>query len=419
MNIAVIGAGVAGLTTAYLLTEKHKVFVFEKTHRPGGGIFSAKFVENDEETYVDFGFTFYNRKHYPHLVGLLDKLDLRSQDVPKSIAINYMKEGICWHVGENNKWFTSKRAYFRPINYRMSWAWQKLKKDAEEILSRKDFRQPLSEYCKEKAVDPRIQEKFIKPLMQSCWFGLQGNMDEIPAYAFFATLDRLGLLEDDDMSAWRIVRGGAFRIISQIVTALVQPIRFNSEVVCVSRHANYVEITTQKGEKERFDLVIFAIPADDALKVLSPPTESELNILGSIPYQECTVVVHSDERFIQKGSSQPTSWVIQASSDKKIPAITTWDLNYFQRLPIKQKLLLTLNPNISTIPKEKILYTFKRKVPQPTWKMLSVQRRFTEINGMNRTYFCGDFWGLATLEDTLASAMQVVQSINKEAIRWT
>jgi predicted NAD/FAD-binding protein len=240
----------------------------------------------------------------------------------------------------------------------------------------------------------------------------------MPAYFLFSYLSKLGLLEGDENAQWRIVRGGGFRIISQLVSSLINPVRFQTEVVKIFRRPEHIEIITKTGEKETFDAVILAVHADDALKLLEKPTPSEEQILSSFGYEEFDVVIHTDERFIQTPLKEPSSWYIQVSdTPEKIPPVITWNLNHLQQLAIKTNLFLTFAPQGNNVPKEKTMTVLHRKAPKPTWKMLSVQKRFTEINGINRTYFCGDYWGCGTLEDSLESALEIVPLIEKQQAR--
>ncbi len=418
MRIAVVGAGIAGLTCAYMLCSKHKVYVYEKNNRPGGGIFSIKYKEDNSESYVDLGFSIYNRKHYPNLVNLLDQLKIRSQEVPKSIIINHPNSKLYWCLGENSSSFFSPTTFLKPINYKVFSLWRRWKKQWKSFLEKKDIKTPLSEYLKEQGVAEDVQKKFVLPLIQSFWCGLRSTLDDMPAYYLFSYLSKIGLLEDHEEARWRIIRGGGFRIISQLVSALINPVRFYTEIVKISRRTEYVEITTHTGEKETFDVVILAIPANDALKILEKPTPSEEQILPSFGYEEFDVVLHSDERFIQTPLKDPAGWYIQVSdTPEKIPPTVTWKLNHLQQLSIKTPLLLTFASHGNYVPADKTITVLRRKIPKPTWKMLSVQKRFTEINGTNRTYFCGDYWGDGTLEDSIVSALQVIPLIEQQQAR--
>ena len=418
MKIAVVGAGIAGLTCAYQLCSKHKVYVFEKSNRPGGGIFSIKYKEGNIDNYVDLGFNIYNRAHYPNLVNLLDQLKLRSQEVPKSVIINHPNKKLYWCLGDNEQSFSSTTAYLKPINYKVYSLWRNWKKQWKDFLEKKDLKTSLSEYLKEEGISPEVQTKFVLPLIQSFWCGLKSNLSDMPAYFLFSYLSKLGLLEGDANAQWRIVRGGGFRIISQLVSSLINPVRFQTEVVKIFRRPEHIEIITKTGEKETFDAVILAVHADDALKLLEKPTPSEEQILSSFGYEEFDVVIHTDERFIQTPLKEPSSWYIQVSdTPEKIPPVITWNLNHLQQLAIKTNLFLTFAPQGNNVPKEKTMTVLHRKAPKPTWKMLSVQKRFTEINGINRTYFCGDYWGCGTLEDSLESALEIVPLIEKQQAR--
>lgn len=418
MRIAVVGAGISGVTCAHLLCGKYKeVYVFEKDSRPGGGIYSIKFSESGKEYFIDLGFALYNRKHYPNLVKLLDRLDIHSQETLKEICINYLNGKMGWLIGNKCNFFPRISSYFNPINYRIMGSWLKIKRNVERVLRERDFDKPLLEHLNEIGIPKDSVKYFVRPLVQGLWTSIESkDLEHYPAYYFYSILQRLGLFGKDEQSKWRVLRGGSFRLISQMVSTLIQPVKYKSEVVNVVRTPEYVEIHTKNGEKEIFDAVIIAIPADNALKILEKPTPSEELILGSFTYDECYAVLHTDERFGLSKLFNEKAWIIQVPEDEKTPSFVTLNLNRVQQLPLKNKLFLTYTSNPHLIPKEKVIHVIKRRYVKPTWKMLIVQRRFGEINGVNRTYFCGDYWGLGTLEDSISGALKVVQYFFKEQI---
>ncbi len=418
MRIAVVGAGISGITCAYLLCGKYKeVYVYEKEPRPGGGIYSIKFSEEGKEFFIDLGFAIYNRKYYSNLVRLLDRLDIHSQECKKEICIYHHSSKIGWTVGEKNNFFPKIASWLKPLNYRVMESWLKIKRNAEDFLQKRDFDKPLLEYLSEIGVSKDVVGLFIRPLIQGLWTGIDSTeIEHYPAHYFCGLLQHIGLFEKGEQTRWRTVRGGSFRIVSQMVSALIHPVKYQSEVIRVVRHPDYVEVYTKNGEKEIFDAVIIAISAKDALSILEKPSDSEELILGSFSYGEGYVILHVDERFASSSLFPHASYIIQVSEDKKVLPIVTWDLVRMFELPLKRRLFITFTTNPNLIPRDKVICAYKRKFIKPTWKMLAVQRRFGEINGVNRTYFCGDYWGWGTLEDSLSSALKVVQYFFKEQV---
>ncbi len=418
MRIAVVGAGISGVTCAYLLCGKYKeVYVFEKESRPGGGIYSIRYSEGGKEFFIDLGFTIYNRRNYPNLVRLLDRLDIHSEEITKEICINYHNGNMGWIVGDKSNFFPKITSFLKPINYKVMSAWSRIKKDADEFIAKRDIDKPMLEYLVDIGVSKEVVSLFVKPLLQGLWKAVEPTeIESYPAYYFCGFLRHIGLFERGEQSRWRRIRGGSFRIISQMVSALINPVRYQNEVVKVVRHPEYVEVYTKKGEKEVFDAVIIAIPAREALSILEKPSDSEEMILGSFSYGECYVILHIDERFAKSTIFSNPSYIIQVPEGKKEKPLVTWDLGRMQKLSLQRKLFITYTTNPDLIPRDKVICVYKRKFVKPTWKMLAVQRRFGEINGMNRTYFCGDYWGWGTLEDALTSALKVVQNFFKEQI---
>ena len=89
MKIAVLGAGVSGLGSAYLLSRKHEVDLYEKEGRLGGHARTTMVEENGNSFGVDTGFLVFNHETYPLLTKLFEKLDVKieNSEIENSIVM--------------------------------------------------------------------------------------------------------------------------------------------------------------------------------------------------------------------------------------------------------------------------------------------------------------------------------------------
>jgi predicted NAD/FAD-binding protein len=90
------------------------------------------------------------------------------------------------------------------------------------------------------------------------------------------------------------------------VVQLVDDVRLSTAVVSLKRQRRSVDgegkkrlqiqLTDANGNQEWFDRVIVAIHGDEALRMLSDPTEAELECLRRVRFTPNRAILHADER---------------------------------------------------------------------------------------------------------------------------
>jgi predicted NAD/FAD-binding protein len=190
-------------------------------------------------------------------------------------------------------------------------------------------------------------------------------------------------------------------------------------VQLVSRSANDVLIETTQGS-ERFDWVVFASHADDSLKLLKDPSAQELDVLGKFRYQDNRMVVHSDTSIMPKSRHQWASWHVHVTPNYATEStpfqhsnmhygFSYW-MNQLQNLQCKTQVFATLNPNFNLDPKKIWVERYYRH-PVFDAAAIEAQQRWAEVNGQNRTSYCGAYWGWGFHEDGARSASWVVNQL--------
>ena len=134
----------------------------------------------------------------------------------------------------------------------------------------------------------------------------------------------------------------------------------------------------------------------------------EREVLAGFPYQTNTAVLHTDESILPQRRRAWASWNYHIPAQPRNQASVTYDLNRLQSLGLPGPLCLTLNPHCDIHPR-KVVQRFEFQHPVFSRESIDSQRRFDEINGLNRVSFCGAYWGYGFHEDGVKSALAVTR----------
>ena len=209
-----------------------------------------------------------------------------------------------------------------------------------------------------------------------------------------------------DRPRWRTIVGGARSYVDSLLEPLLDRIRFRCPVASVARHEREVILTTADGLQERFDQVVFACHADQALSMLDDATYEEREVLGAFPYHANEAVLHTDTALLPKRRPAWASWNYHIPHGDEHAASVTYDLSRLQNHATRTPILLTLNAT-DEIAQSKIIRTFNYAHPAYSKDSISAQRRHRKISGQQRTHYCGAYWGYGFHEDGVNSALAV------------
>jgi predicted NAD/FAD-binding protein len=395
MRIAVVGSGVSGLGAAYLLARTHDVYVFERDSRPGG---HANTVARDGLA-LDTGFLVHNSRNYPLLCRLFEELGVGTHESDMSFSVS------CSGCGLE---YSGRRPFAQPLNaarpgfVALVWEIGRWLRTARP----EDESQSLAEYLDEHGYTQRFRRHFLVPLTSALWSTAPGRALEFPAaYAirFFANHGMLGL----GRFRWRTVTGGSRRYVDAIAERLGRRLQVGDGVRSVRRDLDGVDLRV--GERvERFDQVVLATHADQALALLEDPTPEERRILGAFAYTRNEAVLHTDSSFLPHARAARASWNYRLGDDGR-PTIT-YHLNRLQALEAERDYCVTLNEKV---PEEHVLGRFTYEHPLYTVATLRAQAELPLLVG-GRTHFAGAYFGNGFHEDGLASGVAVARTLGVE-----
>jgi predicted NAD/FAD-binding protein len=403
MKIAVIGAGISGMLAAYLLHDEHDITVFEANDYIGGHTNTINVPIGDRTYAVDTGFIVFNQKTYPNFVKLIQRLKVPWQKSNMSFSVHCEKTGFEYSPTSLSTLFAQRR------NILLPWFWNMIREVfafKKQLIRMAELSEnvTLDDYLKEKRYSKKFTDYFIIPMGAAIWSADPEGFKDFPACMFARFFLNHGFLNVYDQPQWLVIQGGSREYVRALTESFRDCIHTNCRVSKVIRLSDHVEIKNSGGNSERFDHVIIATHSDQALKMLADPTEAEKEVLGSIPYQKNEVVLHTDISMLPDRRQIWSSWNYLIPSEERAKVAVTYDMNILQSLEAECELCVTLNQK-QKIDTSKIVKILEYSHPAYQARAVSAQHRYREISGMNRTHYCGAYWGNSFHEDGVNSAL--------------
>ena len=287
MKIAIIGSGISGLTSAYLLNRNHDITVFEANDYIGGHTHTHNIKIKDKEYAVDTGFIVYNERTYPNFIKLLDTLGVERQLSTMGFSVKSASEDYEYAGESLNSLFAKRSNIFRLGFLRMLYEMYRFGKKSDSTGLGLDVSITLGTYLRSENYSNEFINYFIIPMGAAIWSTPANKVLDMPAYFFIKFFYNHGMLEIINRPKWWVIKDGSSAYIKKIIKGFESKINLSSPIRTVSRLDNGIEIETANSKKPLiFDAVVFATHSDQALGMLKDPTEKEKDILSSIPYQK-------------------------------------------------------------------------------------------------------------------------------------
>ena len=414
MKIAIIGSGISGLTSAYLLNRNHDITVFEANDYIGGHTHTHNIKIKDKEYAIDTGFIVYNERTYPNFIKLLDTLGVERQLSTMGFSVKSASEDYEYAGESLNSLFAKRSNIFRLGFLRMLYEMYRFGKKSDSTGLGLDVSITLGTYLRSENYSNEFINYFIIPMGAAIWSTPANKVLDMPAYFFIKFFYNHGMLEIINRPKWWVIKDGSSAYIKKIIKGFESKINLSSPIRTVSRLDNGIEIETANSKKPlMFDAVVFATHSDQALGMLKDPTEKEKDILSSIPYQKNEVLLHTDSSVLPKRKLAWASWNYQLDSNPESPVVLTYNMNILQSLDCDETFCVTLNDHQS-VDKSKVLKKITYHHPLFTVKGIEAQKRKLEISGVNNTYYCGAYWHNGFHEDGVASAIEVCKHFGEQ-----
>ena len=412
MKIAVVGSGISGMLAARLLAEDHDVHVFEANGYVGGHTNTLHEEVFGRRYALDTGFMVFNHRTYPNFVRLLRLLDVSERESDMSFSVRCLNTGLEYQGSSLNGIFAQRRNVLRPAFHRLLLEILGFNRRALELVALEDEAVSLGDFLDRHKFTKALRDFYLVPMGSSIWSARPRDFHSFPAAFILRFFDNHGLLTVRGHPRWKTIAGGSVTYARALMGPLADRVRLNCPVTFVSRFTDHVMVKTENDAPERFDAVVMAAHADQTLRMLSDVSESEREILGSIPYQENEAIIHTDASLLPACRRAWASWNSCIPKEAGAPVVLTYNLNRLQGHESPEPILLTLN-RPDAIEPARIVRRIVYQHPVYSAAALAAQKRYAEINGRRRTYFCGAYWGYGFHEDGVNSALAVGECFGK------
>ncbi len=410
MRVAIVGAGISGLTAAYLLHREHEITVFEAADYLGGHTNTVRVDTANETHHIDTGFIVFNDRNYPNFERLLQRVGVRWQPSTMSFSVSDSTGGFEYSSASANGLFATRRHMITPSFHRMVLDLRRFQRAACQLLDHGDDRLSLREWLESQRFSRQFIERLIVPQVSAVWSADPRQLWSFPARFLACFFENHGMLRLRGRPSWRAITGGSARYVQALSAPFAHRIHVRAPVRAITRGGDHVLLTPRGAEPQRFDQVILATHSDQALALLADPSEREREILAAIPYQDNEVILHTDERMLPRRRRAWASWNYHLVDEPGGCTTVTYHMNRLQSLRAEREFCVTLNLGDRVDP-DKVLRRIRYAHPVFTRDGVQAQARVSEISGQRRTHFCGAYWGWGFHEDGVNSGLRVASAL--------
>ena len=418
-DIAVVGTGIAGLACAWLLSERHRVTLYEAAGRVGGHSNTVSVATPAGLLSIDTGFIVYNELTYPNLTALFSHLGVATKESTMSFAVS-IDAGRLEYAGTDLRGlFAQRRNLLSPRFWGMLRDLLRFYREAPRDLARLEQELgSLDEYLREGGYGAALQEDHLLPMSAAIWSCPAANARLHPAAAFIRFCDNHGLLKIAERPAWRTVTGGSREYVAKLTEGFASRIRTGRPVLAVRRLEEGVRVHSGTGAHV-YDDVVLACHADQALSLLgAEAAPRERDVLSAFRYTRNVAVLHTDTALMPRRRAVWASWnyLGRSGAETTLPCITYW-MNRLQCLPGETNYFVTLNPahapRLGTL-----LRSESYEHPIFDAAAIRAQRRLWSLQGAGGVWFCGAYFGAGFHEDGLQAGLAVAEQLGGVRRPW-
>ncbi|MBX3714026.1 MAG: FAD-dependent oxidoreductase [Lysobacter sp.] len=414
MRIAVIGSGIAGLASAWLLSKHNEVTLYEADARLGGHTHTHRIELAGRDYDVDTGFIVHNPRHYPLLTALFEQLGVASQPTTMSFSVRSEASGLEYNATDFDSLFCQRRNLVSPRFWGMLCDLARFYREAPALLDLPGEGPTLGDYLGAHRYGAMFRDEHLVPMASALWSSPSSRILAFPAKYLVQFMANHQMLQVGDRPQWRVVRGGSSRYIDAMRARWRVHERLCTPVRMLLRTGAGATVMTED-DAQHFDHVVVACHSDQALQLLGDASEAERSVLGAIAYQDNDTVLHTDARLLPRHPKAWAAWNALVPREASDVCTVSYCMNLLQGLDAPEPLIVTLN-RTDHIDPARILRRMRYQHPVYSHASVAAQSRRAEIQGQRHTWFAGAYWGWGFHEDGMRSAVDVANALGAN---WT
>jgi predicted NAD/FAD-binding protein len=387
-RIAVIGSGISGLASAYLLSRRHIVHLFERSERLGGHTHTVTVQSSAGPVALDTGFLVHNEKTYPGLVRLFREIDVATVASDMCFGVACSATRFEYSSRGPRGFFAQPRNLVSATHLRLLSEILRFNREAPKLLAARDVEwMTLGDFLDAGRFSTEFVHRYLLPMASAiCLLAVTGQ------------------------PTWRVVQGGSATYIPKLIAPLGERVHRSTSITRVGRTEAGVTVQFSDRPAMPFDEVVFACHGDQVLPLLADASDHEREVFGSFRTTTNVAWLHTDTSVLPRRQAARASWNYRLQSEQDAAPTVTYDLNRLQRLRTHERFCVTLNP-ADAIDDRQVIARVTFRHPQFDHAALRAQRRWAEVSGVRRTHYCGAYWQHGFHEDGLRSALRVARAL--------
>lgn len=413
MKVAIIGAGISGLMAADQLNNVVDYTLFEAANYAGGHANTQTVYVDGQEIKVDTGFIVFNEDVYVHFSDMLHRYGIASIKSDMSFAVSNRVTGLEYNATNLNSLFCQRKNLLDPKFYRMIWDIRRFYKNAEKVMAEESV-VGVYQYLKQHNYSDYFIEEHIIPMVSALWSGDFESVKDYPLVFMLQFMKNHQMLQINNRPEWRTIKNGSESYVNAMVKNMSGDYLLNTPIMQVNRNNLGIEVVTEEGV-ERFDYVIFATHTDTTLSLLSDAENNEQTALSGIKYVENQMDLHTDISLLPNNKSAWASWSVNKHQQSKPVCTVNYYMNLLQSLPCETPIIVSLNQH-EYIDKSQLLLSKKYQHPVYNQNTLTAQNHIKQMQGQNRSYYCGAYLGWGFHEDGARSAVEAVELLRRQLL---
>lgn len=413
MRIAVIGSGIAGMASAWLLSRQHEVTLYEANAYIGGHTHTHEVKVASGSYAIDTGFIVFNPQHYPLLCRLFDELGVASQPTTMSFAVRDEANGLEYGATSMRSLFCQRRNLLSPRFYGMVRDIARFYREAPALLQQAGEGPTLGDYLAMHGYGAMFRDDHLVPMASALWSSPATQILAFPAKYLVAFLANHHMLQLEGRPEWRVVQGGSQRYVDALRKRWCVRERIACPVLAIHRPAEGGVLIDSLAGHERFDQAVLACHSDQALALLAEPSAAERNVLGAIGYRRNDTVLHTDTALLPRRRAAWSAWNALVPAAGVDACTVTYCMNLLQSIQSPETFCVSLNCT-DRIDPARVLRRISYAHPEYTHASVAAQARKAEIQGVDRLWYAGAYWGWGFHEDGMRSAVDVADALGAQ-----
>lgn len=432
LKVAVVGSGISGLAVAHTLRDQAEITLFEAGAYFGGHTHTVDVTlptpQGPRTHGVDTGFLVFNERTYPNLINLFAELGIATAKSDMSFSVQVPGaldggKGLEWSGTSLSTVFAQRRNLASGRFLRMLADLLRFNALATRLAARlgaddgsdEALARPLGDFLVRHRFSDEFRDWYLLPMVGCIWSCPTDQMLQFPVATMLRFCHNHGLLQISNRPQWWTVTGGARRYVDAI-TAGIADKRLETPVRLVEREPDGVRVYSEhrgRVQSERFDRLVIATHADQALGMLRDASPQEREVLGAFRYHPNRAVLHTDTRMLPTRRPAWAAWNYERAADRPRESTQVclhYLINQLQPLPFEQPVIVSLNP-VREIARTRIMGEFDYAHPVFDAAALRAQRAMPSLQGRHHTWYCGAWMGYGFHEDGLKAGLGVAREL--------